>query len=271
MADSVTDRAPDCPGKSPGTTRETTRNNRSARSGPRVPDQPTVADMTTSTVNPSAGVARHLPVRATILVTSIGPLAIAALRGLLPYDTVDDAAIVVEKVAAHPAAEAAVLWLSYVALLTLPLGLLVVSGVAVRFRPLLGSIAAVVAWVGFTGLTFLITPDQVTQAGIDAGLPTATTAALADALNGSPVAVTATGLFVAGHILGTSLLGLALWQAIPRWAALALIISQPLHFVFAVIVPNHPLDALCWVLTAIGFTAAAVRATSRGTRDASSS
>jgi hypothetical protein len=29
------------------------------------------------------------------------------------------------------------------------------------------------------------------------------------------------------------------------------------HFVVAVIVPKHLLDALAWVLTAIGFTAAA--------------
>ena len=39
--------------------------------------------------------------------------------------------------------------------------------------------------------------------------------------------------------------------------AAALIVSQPLHFVVAVIVPNHPLDTLAWILTTIGFAAAA--------------
>ncbi len=45
---------------------------------------------------------------------------------------------------------------------------------------------------------------------------------------------------------------------IPKWAATALILSQPLHLVFAVIVPNHALDAIAWTLTGIGFAAAAL-------------
>ncbi|HKQ40998.1 MAG TPA: hypothetical protein VJT79_00855, partial [Pseudonocardia sp.] len=154
-------------------------------------------------------------------------------------------------------AETAVLWLSGLALITLPLAVLVVNGAAMRARPVLGTVAAVIAWVGFSGLAFLVTPDQVARAGVDAGLPTDAIAALMSAIDQSAVASTATGLFVAGHILGVVLLGVALWRAIPRWAALALIVSQPFHFVVAVIVPNHALDALAWVLTAVGFTAAA--------------
>jgi len=50
--------------------------------------------------------------RAAVLVAAIGPLSIAALCGLLPYDTVDDTVAIVDKVAAHPGAENAVLWLS---------------------------------------------------------------------------------------------------------------------------------------------------------------
>jgi hypothetical protein len=197
------------------------------------------------------------PQRLALLVAPIGPLAIAALRGLLPYDTVDDGTAVVGQVTAHPAAESAVLWLCWLAMLSLPLGVLVVSGVAVRARPVFGSIGAVVAWVGFGSLPFLVTPDQAALAGVDAGLPTATTAALLSALNAHPVASAATTVFVVCHILGAVLLGLALWRAVPRWAALALIVSQPLHFVVAVVMPNHVLDALAWVLTAIGFAAAA--------------
>uniref|UniRef100_UPI001C68BA41 hypothetical protein n=1 Tax=Pseudonocardia pini TaxID=2758030 RepID=UPI001C68BA41 len=45
--------------------------------------------------------------------------------------------------------------------------------------------------------------------------------------------------------------------AVPRWAAAALIVSQPLHVVFATVVPNPLLDALAWVLTAVGFVAVA--------------
>jgi hypothetical protein len=210
--------------------------------------------MTTTTVLPAH--ARIRP-RAAVLVAAVGPLTVAALRGLLPYDTVDDNATIVAKVAAHPGAEAAVLWLSGLALITLPLAVLVVNGAAMRARPVLGTVAAVIAWVGFSGLTFLISPDQVARAGFDAGLPTDATAALMSAIDESAVTSTATSLFVAGHILGVVLLGVALWRVVPRWAALALIVSQPFHFVVAVIVPNHALDALAWALTAVGFAAAA--------------
>jgi hypothetical protein len=105
-----------------------------------------------------------------------------------------------------------VLWLSALALLTMPLALLVVSWVAVQARPRLGMAAAVIAWLGFANLAFLITPDQAALAGHEAGLPTTTTAALLSAIDQNPVASTATTLFVAGHILGVVLLGVALWR-----------------------------------------------------------
>jgi hypothetical protein len=213
--------------------------------------------MTTTTMTPSTGTLRRITPAATVLIAMTGPLTIAALRGLLPYDTVDANATIVEKVAEHPGAETAVLWLSGLALLTLPPALLVVSRVAMRARPLLGGVAAVLAWLGFANLAFLVTPDQVALGGVDVGLPSATTAALMSAIDQNPVTATATTLFVAGHIVGTVLLGVALWRVIPRWAATALIVSQPLHFVVAVIVPNHVVDALAWVLTAVGFAAAA--------------
>jgi hypothetical protein len=44
----------------------------------------------------------------------------------------------------------------------------------------------------------------------------------------------------------------------PAWAALAVIVSQPLHLAF-VILGNQPLDAAAWALTALGFTVAARR------------
>ena len=213
--------------------------------------------MTTHTTTPPTNTTTRLVARAAALIATVGPLSIAALRGLLPYDTVDDATTIAAKAAAHPTAQAAVLWLSYLALLTMPLAVLIVSRVAMRARPVLGTIAAVIAWIGFTGLAFLLTPDLTAQAATNAGLPTATTAVLLTAIDANPVASTALLLFVAGHILGTVLLGLALWPVIPRWAAVGLIVSQPLHFVVAVIVPNHPLDTLAWILTTIGFTAAA--------------
>ncbi len=149
------------------------------------------------------------------------------------------------------------LWLSLVALLTLPLGVLVVGAIAARARPVLGTVAAVIAWVAFANLAFLVGPDQIALAGVEAGLPGTATAALVEASVAHPVSTVATTVWVIGHILGTVLLGVSLWRTIPVWAALALIVSQPLHLVVAVIVPNHLLDGLAWLLTAVGFAVTA--------------
>lgn len=216
--------------------------------------------MTTTALTPSTGATRAGRLRTAVLIAPVGPLAVAALRGVLPYSTDDDPLTVATAAAAHPGAQTAVLWLCYLALLTLPLGVLVVGQVAVAARPVLGTIAAVLAWVGFTSLFWVTASDQLVLAAPRAGVPPGTVAALADALDANPTAVVASLVFVAGHILGAVLLGIALWRVVPRWGAVALIVSQPLHLVFAVIVPNHLLDALAWCLTALGFGLAAMAA-----------
>ncbi len=66
------------------------------------------------------------------------------------------------------------------------------------------------------------------------------------------------GLFVLGHIAGAVLLGLALWGTVPRWASVALIVSQPLHVVAFVILQNRYLDSAAWGLTALGLAVCAV-------------
>ncbi|MDN5861232.1 MAG: hypothetical protein L0H84_21730 [Pseudonocardia sp.] len=217
--------------------------------------------MTISTASTPARSEARLPVPALVAIAATGPLAVAVLRAVLPTFTVDDAATVATKVAAAPGAQAAVLWLTYLALLTLPLGVLVVSRAAIAARPVLGTVAAVVAWLGFTSLFMIVAVDQVALAGREIG--TGPTAAMMDVVAGLSIVSVASTVFVAGHILATVLLGFALWRAVPWWAAVSLAISQPLHLVFAVIVPNRALDALAWCLTAVGF---AVAATVRGPR-----
>lgn len=212
----------------------------------------TVLDTTSP---PRTGTAR---VAATVALAAAGPAAIAVIRGILPYDTVDDPATIVTSIQAAPATTSAVLWLVLVALLTLPLGLAVAGRLAMRERRVFGTVAASVAWVGFLCLFAVVGIDQVAPAAAAAGLSLEQTVALDAAINAHPMATVAVIVFVLGHILGAVLLGIALWRAIPRWTAIALIVSQPMHFVFAVVVPNDALDALAWSLTAVGFGAAAL-------------
>lgn len=195
---------------------------------------------------------------AAVPIAAAGPLAVAVLRGVLPYDTTDDGAALLGKVAAAPGAASAVVWLGLVAVLTLPLGVLIASRLAIRARPALGMVAAVLAWLGFGSLGMLVAADQVAAAGTAAGLPIGTLTTLTGAMAAHPAAAAAEVVFVVGHVLGAVLLGIALWRAVPRWAAVALIVSQPLHLLVAVFWVNHAVDALAWTLTAVGFAAAAV-------------
>jgi hypothetical protein len=67
-------------------------------------------------------------------------------------------------------------------------------------------------------------------------------------------------IFVVGHIVGTVLLGFALWRSgSVHWIwAVLMGISQPLHLL-AAMTGNHPLDLLGWGLTALVMGVAAVR------------
>lgn len=215
--------------------------------------------MTTTTTTAAHRVATP-PRVALVALAAAGPLAIAALRGVLPYSTVDDTATAVAKIAAAPGAQAAVLGLGYLALLTLPLGVLVVARVAVATRPVLGTVAAVVAWTGFVSLFAGAGLDAIAHAGARAGVPADALVRLVTAFDADPVTGLPGLVFVVGHILGAVLLGVAVRGAVPGWAAIALIVSQPLHLVFAVVVPNRALDVLAWGLTAVGFAAVAARA-----------
>jgi hypothetical protein len=192
-----------------------------------------------------------------VVVAAVGPAAIGALRAVLPYDTVDDTATMMAKVAAHPGRETAVLWLTYLAALTLPLGALIVGRVAIRDRPVLGALGATLAWAGFTSLFVSVTIGDYVMASADGRLPAATTAAMVDAVATQPPVLLASVVFVVGHIVGGLLLAAALWRVVPRWATLALGLSMPLHFVFALLIPSGALDAVAWALTGLGLAAAA--------------
>jgi hypothetical protein len=207
-----------------------------------------------------ATISAAVPVRrlALALLIPIGPLAIAILRAILPYSTTDDSADIVAKVAAHQSAESAVLWLGLVATLAAVPGVIAVGLLAVRHAPRLGMAGLVLATAGFSALYAPGITDQVALSATNIGLDPATAARLLEDVH--PSTLIATVVFVVGHVLGVLLLGIALWRggAVPAWAGLAIAVSQPLHFVFAVVAPNATLDGLAWGLTAVGFAVVAL-------------
>ncbi|NUW39832.1 hypothetical protein [Nonomuraea rhodomycinica] len=194
------------------------------------------------------------------LLIPVGPLAVAILRAILPYSTADGPARLVGKVAAHQDAQSAVLWLAFAAALTLVPGTIAIGLLAVRRAPALGTAGLVLAVAGFSSLYAVGIGDHLALSAVRDGLDPGAAARLLDGLHALPAVSAATTLFVLGHILGVALLGAALWRGrtVPAWAGIVLIVSQPLHAVFAAVVPNAALDGLAWGLTAVGFGAAAL-------------
>jgi hypothetical protein len=185
----------------------------------------------------------------------LGPACIAALRFVLPYMTADDGTTIVRDVAAHQGRETAVLWLGFVAAFTIVPGVFFAGRVAARHSPRLGAAALVLMVPGYIAVSWLMAGDALVLYGVRHGLSTATVADMYSNLH--PTFVAAEGIFVAGHVVGTTLLGIAFVRTtvLPRWAAVAIMVSQPLHFVAAVILGNHVLDLVAWGLTAVGFAA----------------
>ncbi len=191
---------------------------------------------------------------AAILIP-VGPACIALLRFVLPYQTTDSATEAITAIAAAPDRQSLVVWLGFVAMLTLVPGVLFVGRVARLSAPRLTAAALVLLVPGYLVLGFLVAGDAVSWYGVTHGIPQATMSDLF--ANGHPAFLGSAVVFVLGHVVGTVLLGVALLRsgAVGPWAAWLVVVAQPLHFVAAVILGSHGLDLVAWGANAVGFAA----------------
>jgi hypothetical protein len=190
------------------------------------------------------------------LILPIGPAAIALLRFLLPYNTTDDNTTIAEKVLADLGRGSLVAWLAFVGILTLVPAAYSVGRLTKRSAPWLTAIALLLLVPGYLSLPWLAgSSDLFIWSAGEAGLDVGRITGVLESPHPS-VDVAAT-IFVAGHVLGTILLGVAMWKSriVGRWAAVATMVSQPIHFVAAVILSSHTLDLIGWGLQAVGFAA----------------
>ena len=189
------------------------------------------------------------------LILPIGPAAIALLRYFLPYDTVDDMSTITNKIVDNLDRGSLVLWLGFIGILTLVPGAYVVCRLTRRRAPWLTAIALLLVVPGYLALPWMASGDIFIWSAGTAGLDPAAITRAAEVTHGS---MDIAGIvFVAGHVIGTILLGIAMWRShiVPRWAAVATAISQPIHFIAAVVVVSHTLDLVGWGLQAAGFAA----------------
>lgn len=187
----------------------------------------------------------------------LGPLCVAALRGALPTFRSDKAVDVAAAVANAPARQGAVVWLGYLALLTLLPGVLAAAVLTRTAAPRLTWWAVALLTPAYLSLGGLVGQDALLWSGHDAGLGLQSLARLYDHTH--PALLVATVVFVVGHVVGTVLLGLALLRSrrVPAAFAWALTVSQPLHLLAFAVLGVQPLDVFAWVLTALGMGAAA--------------
>jgi len=215
----------------------------------------TAVDTFDTRLDPAAGRAALIFLA---LLAPVGALAVAVLRYVLPYETTDSATEIVRETYADPGAVSLVLWLSLVAALTMVPGSIAVGRLVRPQAPRLTAVALALTVPGYLMLPMLTGLDHPVWMAAESGASQAAAVALLEAAH--PSYAVATGIFVVGHVLGTVLLGVAMLRSrlVPAWAAIATIVSQPLHFFAAVVVPNHTLDGFAWGLNALGFAAAAV-------------
>ena len=194
---------------------------------------------------------------ALAVLAPIGAALVAVLRFVLPYETIDSTTDMVREGYADPGALSVVLWTGLSAALTIVPGSIAIGRLVGERARKLTSVALTLVVPAYLMIPLLLVVDHTIWAGAESGASQASIVSILDAAH--PMVGIATGIFVAGHVIGTVLLGVAMLRSrcVPAWAAVITIVSQPLHFVAAVIVPNHTLDGAAWGLNAIGFGVAA--------------
>jgi len=197
----------------------------------------------------------------TLLAIAGPPLALYVEIGrfLLPYDMSEAPEVIFDKLVAHPGLSMATLWIGLVLGPTCSAGVVAVGWLSRRRVPILTTIGLILAVIGFTCLAVGNSFGELSTA-LMAGHPEfdrATAYALGSGLEMGPVSNLTGTLFVFGHLIGTIILGLALWRShtVPSWAAMLLTASQPIHLA-SVLLGNRPLDLVGWGGTAVGFAVA---------------
>jgi hypothetical protein len=175
--------------------------------------------------------------------------AVVATPGDAPFgDTV-------RYLSAHRHAYAVLQWFDTAFVVLVVPSVIAVAMVARRGAPLLTTVAAGLAGLGFLfGITRGANDDMLAYLTATKGLDVATVGRLDEAYQANPTAAVGSLLFIVGLVFGTLLLGIALWRsrAVPRWTAVALAVGGFTH----PFIPSHYGVAAGLVVAAVGFCGA---------------
>jgi hypothetical protein len=230
-----------------------------------------MTSLTAASDSVSTSTPRPLPLALRIglaVAAPLAPLAQGISYLVSPYGNADDPAVILDAVAGAPAAIDVLGWLGLVIALALVPGVIATGLAALPRARRLATVALLIAVPGWAAGLALPQTDLIASAVVRAGLPADEgVRLLGDLLTFStPALGLAVLVFVVGHVIGTVLLGIALFssRAVPRIVAALLTLAQPLHFVAFVVLQNTYLDVAAAWLTAVGFGAAGASLVRRG-------
>jgi hypothetical protein len=196
----------------------------------------------------------------------LGPLLFLAVFSVQPYETTDSTKEIVAAIAENEGTVQFAQWAMALGLVLLVPGTLAVGLLATARSPKMGLWGTAVLVTGWLAIATTPSLDQVALGGLAKGVSQEALVKVTDgtyelAVNGVP-----TLYFVAAHVVGAILLGVALLRGrvVPAWAAWALILSMPVN-VAGFVGGTLPVVLLSFALMAVGFGAAALVIVRHGT------
>ncbi|MFF4061708.1 hypothetical protein ACFYZ8_40490 [Streptomyces sp. NPDC001668] len=200
------------------------------------------------------------------IAAALGPLMFAAAGLLAPYDTDASSKEIARDIAAHQGAAELSVWLWTVGTVLFLPGLVGVALLAVSRSPRLGLWGSVLFGTGLTAINATPNLDVVALGAYEKGVGQDSLVRIADGVDELAVVNGPILYFVAAHVVGAILLGVALLRGrvVPAWAAWLLILSMPLN-VAGWVIGIAPLTALSFVMAAAGFALAGLALVRHGT------
>jgi hypothetical protein len=195
-----------------------------------------------------------------VLLAVVAPLPMLAMGIYTALNPVAGGAEFEDAVAAYAAHQDLVgvlRWFGAVFIFGIIPATFAVAWVARRGAPRLATTGAVIALTGFLAGTGLIGGgDQLAYFTVQEGVDVAAAAKLDDAAWSDPLQLLASLLFIVGLVIGSLLLGLALWRSrmAPAWMGIALMVGGVTH----PFLPGPVPAGVGLMVAAVGFAGASV-------------
>jgi hypothetical protein len=200
------------------------------------------------------------------IAAPLGPVMFALAMLVVPYTTNGSAKEIAKDIAAHQGATELSVWLWTVGTVLFLPGLVAVGLLATARSARLGLWGSALFGTGLLAVTVTPSLDTVALGAYDKGVGQGVMVKVADGTNALAVVNVPLFYFIAAHVIGAILLGVALLRGrvIPAWAAWLLIVAMPLNVV-GYAGGLMPVTVVSFLMAAVAFGYAGLVVARRGT------